>query len=246
MNIRRLRNGFTLIELLVVITIIGILAAMLFPVFAGARRRARATVCLSNLHQIGLATQMYEEEADGKLPAHNPVGAVNGPLYVPLATPSYNPLKIDTSLYFCPETADRTTYPDYTFRFQLDPRPAPHWLDPLPKDPDHVRVRPEPNAVLAYCYRHLTAGYQVRSSGSTVYEDYEGICASHREGFYLVLRESGTVQRVPAGQVSVWTCQKQNGEYVWFPLDATATTIQAGQKVWDVFPGETWPPQFER
>ncbi len=246
MNIRRPRQGFTLIELLVVITIIGILAAMLFPVFAGARRRARATACSSNLHQIGLATQMYEEEADGKLPAHNPVGAVNGPLYVPLATPSYNPLRIDTSLYFCPETADRTTYPDYTFRFQIDPRPAPYWLDLLPNDPDHVRARPEPSAVLAYCYRHLTAGYQVRSSGNTVYYEYQSICAARREGFYLVLRESGTVQRVPASQVSVWTCQKQNGQYTWFPLAATATTTPGGWKVFDVFPDEPWPPQFEK
>jgi len=246
MNARPVRNGFTLIELLVVITILGILAAMLFPVFAGARRRARATVCLSNLHQIGLATQMYEEEADGKLPAHNPVGAVNGPLYVPLATPPYNPLRIATSLYFCPETADRTTYPDYTFRFQIDPRPAPHWLDPLPNDPNHVRARPEPNAVLAYCFRHLTAGYQVRSSGSTVSYEYESICAARREGFYLVLRESGTVQRVPANQVSVWTCQKQSGQYTWLPLDPTATTTLADQRVFDVFPDEPWPPQFEK
>jgi len=53
------RKGFTLIELLVVIAIIAILAAILFPVFATARERARAASCLSNIKQINLAMQMY-------------------------------------------------------------------------------------------------------------------------------------------------------------------------------------------
>jgi prepilin-type N-terminal cleavage/methylation domain-containing protein len=61
---RRGERGFTLIELLVVIAIIAILAAMLFPVFAKARAKARQCVCLSNLKQIGLATMMYCQDYD--------------------------------------------------------------------------------------------------------------------------------------------------------------------------------------
>ncbi len=58
------RRGFTLIELLVVIAIIAILAAILFPVFARAREKARQTSCLSNVKEIALAALMYEQDYD--------------------------------------------------------------------------------------------------------------------------------------------------------------------------------------
>ncbi len=61
-------KAFTLIELLVVIAIIAILAAILFPVFAQARERARAIACLSNLDQIGIATNMYVQDYDETYP----------------------------------------------------------------------------------------------------------------------------------------------------------------------------------
>ena len=65
---RKSRAGFTLIELLVVVAIIGLLAAILFPVFAKAREKARQTACLSNQKQIGLALMQYAQDNDETLP----------------------------------------------------------------------------------------------------------------------------------------------------------------------------------
>jgi prepilin-type N-terminal cleavage/methylation domain-containing protein/prepilin-type processing-associated H-X9-DG protein len=62
------RRGFTLIELLVVIAIIAILAAILFPVFAQAREKARQASCLSNTKQVGTATLMYVQDYDEQMP----------------------------------------------------------------------------------------------------------------------------------------------------------------------------------
>jgi len=62
-------SGFTLIELLVVIAIIAVLAAILFPVFARAREKARQTTCSSNQRQLAVALTMYTQDHDGKFPS---------------------------------------------------------------------------------------------------------------------------------------------------------------------------------
>jgi prepilin-type N-terminal cleavage/methylation domain-containing protein len=66
---RDTQSAFTLIELLVVIAVISILAALLFPVFARAREKARQTTCSSNLRQIGLAMLQYEQDYDELMPS---------------------------------------------------------------------------------------------------------------------------------------------------------------------------------
>src|SRR3989441_7838895 len=73
------RTGFTLIELLVVIAIIAILAAILFPVFARAREAARASSCLSNCKQLGLAFQQYLQDYDETYPTPYTVASSGAP-----------------------------------------------------------------------------------------------------------------------------------------------------------------------
>ncbi len=67
---RTVLHAFTLIELLVVIAIIAILAAILFPVFAQARDKARGSACLSNTKQIGTAIMIYTQDYDETLPEY--------------------------------------------------------------------------------------------------------------------------------------------------------------------------------
>ncbi len=97
---RRVR-GFTLIELLVVIAIIAILAAILFPVFARAREKARQSSCQSNLKQIGLAWHMYAQDYD-----ETHVRVSGGNDQRPLWTDAMGPYIKNEQLFVCP--SDRT------------------------------------------------------------------------------------------------------------------------------------------
>jgi prepilin-type N-terminal cleavage/methylation domain-containing protein len=81
------RRGFTLIELLVVIAIIAILAAILFPVFARAREKARQTTCTSNQRQIAASITMYSQDHEESLPSYATV---------------WGDLKVDPGVLVCP------------------------------------------------------------------------------------------------------------------------------------------------
>lgn len=95
------RTGFTLIELLVVIAIIAILAAILFPVFARAREKARQSSCQSNEKQIGLAVHMYAQDYDERMPlAANLTGGVAPPVYV--FSDLLNPYIKNDQIWQCP------------------------------------------------------------------------------------------------------------------------------------------------
>ena len=73
------KRGFTLIELLVVIAIIAILAAILFPVFAQARAKARQASCLSNFRQQALGVNMYQQDYDELMPLMQTEGSYQSP-----------------------------------------------------------------------------------------------------------------------------------------------------------------------
>lgn len=111
-NVEKKRSGsvgFTLIELLVVIAIIAILAAILFPVFAKAREKARQSTCISNLKQLGLAFSQYIEDNNELYP----------PLYNPGVTPNtfwaseIFPYVKSGGVYACPDDTGKAVLVDH-------------------------------------------------------------------------------------------------------------------------------------
>jgi prepilin-type N-terminal cleavage/methylation domain-containing protein len=100
------RRAFTLIELLVVIAIIAILAAILFPVFAQAREKARQAVCLSNLKQLGTAVMIYVQDYDETFPwgiGLGTVGTVKKERNPSEVTTMLVPYVKNDAIYICPD-----------------------------------------------------------------------------------------------------------------------------------------------
>ena len=118
-------KGFTLIELLVVIGIIAIIAAILFPVFAKVREKARQITCASNMRQLGLAFAQYTDDYDERLPSAIDSGFggagstggwifmnASGPLVLNPAAGSIFPYVKSTKVYVCPDDANGQTSGD--------------------------------------------------------------------------------------------------------------------------------------
>jgi len=134
---RRRERAFTLIELLVVIAIIAILAAILFPVFAQAREKARQTSCLNNCKQLGIALMMYAGDYDDTLPPakigasppfrHNCATAGEGyPLYPAFWQDVVAPYTRNRGILRCPSRLERGYQPNKADK-------------PVDGDPDSLR-----------------------------------------------------------------------------------------------------------
>jgi prepilin-type N-terminal cleavage/methylation domain-containing protein/prepilin-type processing-associated H-X9-DG protein len=129
------RHAFTLIELLVVIAIIAILAAILFPVFAQAREKARGITCVSNMKQMGMAIAMYVQDNDEKFGMSEWYDGNQNPAYVSWRE-AVNPYVkgqqqiqygYPTSMggvWSCPSFPDPSQYAQYGVHWDLWPAPG--------------------------------------------------------------------------------------------------------------------------
>ena len=129
-------KGFTLIELLVVIAIIAILAAILFPVFAQAREKARAIACVSNIKQIGMGTTMYVQDYDETFPIA--WGEPSGTWYLevePYIKSGFGQVNGATSgdlakgIWHCPDDTDGPATQSYTSNAMLSGAQNDGWLN---------------------------------------------------------------------------------------------------------------------
>jgi len=152
-------RAFTLVELLVVIAVIAVLASLLLPGLARAKENARATQCLSNLHQWSVALSVYVHENEDSIPRRGqgvqPLFLIDRaedwfnalppmielPSYQTLATNSAIPQSVDNTIFVCPKAkpTGATHFLSYAMNIYVSPwiRPSPHRLGEIPR-PDAV------------------------------------------------------------------------------------------------------------
>ena len=217
------KHGFTLIELLVALAIVAALAAILFPVFASVRHRARMTACASNLHQISLALTQYALENDNSYPINystRPVLNLN-PVWTLLT-----PYTHTTDVFHCPEAWGPF---DKAHGYEYRGASSVYYFAAGPADLRPLR-QPHPGAgtVVAYCATHTI------HLAPDVW-NYEG---GHLNGPLIIVREDGSTSQIEAASVERWVCH--NGQWIQLPSHGLP---QVGDLMKERYPGEEWPPQ---
>lgn len=151
-----IRKGFTLIELLVVIAIIAILAAILFPVFAKVREKARQTSCASNEKQVGLAILQYVQDYDEKYPCGNVVNTTTTTPFGEGWAGQVQTYVKSTGLFKCPD--------DSTSVFGTNPTryPESYAFNANMAGVSNAQATSPTNTVLAF---EVSGGYMVTDAG---------------------------------------------------------------------------------
>lgn len=160
-----MKKGFTLIELLVVIAIIAILAAILFPVFAAARDKARQASCNSNSRQIAMAYYQYTMDSAEAFPIENYGGNVCGPDWVDFLQPFIRNAQVfmcpsiigKVKAPACPNELGRTAYWTNAYLHRFYPRswPTNRLFSPL----KWARMT-YPSTTVAFCEGDVSWGHR--------------------------------------------------------------------------------------
>lgn len=252
-----MKKGFSLVELLVVIAIICLLASLLFPVYAQARRRADFASTTISLRQIGVATSQYMSDNDGHLPIHNygfqeaweqradgtypPYSIADDPL-APYGARGWEMMygrmgvRQSNNPMACP--ADDRSY-IYRWVFSIAESADPH------APPVEVRrIEPQPTSVLVRCPNLLTKGYQT-GNFPTRWTSFTEI-PSEREGRELLLRGDGSVSNIDTKAQRLFARRPIDGVDHWAEIDLSnpQALFQTVGQTFAVFPGEAWPPQW--
>ncbi len=196
------RKGFTLIELLVVIAIIAILAAILFPVFAKAREKARQASCQSNLKQIAIAFQMYAQDYDE---TYLLMASADGSLaWIDLLAPYTTGRKIAQ----CPDYSNSSLYLGYGYNFLTFGYPDPYWYPGVARigdiqNPsesivfmDAVRPWPYPAST------QVASAYDLNALNSSDWQPVSGIDPRHSDGVNMAFAD-GHVKWMNVGQIAL-------------------------------------------
>ncbi len=210
-------RGFSMLEMALTLAVIGLLAALLFPIVFKARRKTASVTCVSNLRQLGQALELYRQDWEQYAPQGWQDTRDN------LETNVTDPLAAyikSESLYRCPEA----NHPPYIFRasFDVGMDNALGAGDDLGGKSEYRLFELDAASVIAYCQHRL------------VFDAHGG-----QTGFYLTLREDQSVKRVDARRLTAWTYH--NGK--WLPPG----TPQPANATWpqnDVFPDEPFPLPF--
>ncbi|MDR3689256.1 MAG: type II secretion system protein [Fimbriimonas sp.] len=219
---RRYAAGFTLVQLLAVMAIIGILAAILFPVLAQAKERGNVALCISHLHSTGHSIELYQSDTDGYLPPVNffdvqfstdPSTGISRPVPHPLRNYGLN---LDVG--HCPrvpsgyEARLGPSRIDYMSKFTID------LTERSPKAGKYSYI-PRPSNVLAWDWNHVINNNLTDPAT-----------------YWTALRADGSVFRLSSSKV----------QHMYLVGGTWTLTVDPG-KVNDYpfvyfFPGEVWPP----
>ena len=206
-----MKRGFTLIELLVVIAIIAILAAILFPVFARAREKARQTACLNNVKQMALALQMYAQDYDETIcyAQHRFGGTVGTKYWYQVLDPYIK----NEQIHVCPsKNADAATTVGYGWNYPG----MPYRLDLGPSSSASLAYWNYPSEVLVFACNQATNNAHIYS--------YISYSASHWAG-----EDTGNVGTVHNGGSNVGFL---DGHAKWLNIQSFQGTDEAHQRLW--------------